>query len=124
MIKDHPLAGTGFGGYWIAVTRYHDATGEVTPQQAHNDYLELLAAGGFIGAALVIWFVILASQKARQNLRAADPFRRAACLGAITGIIGIAIHSSVDFGLHLTVNALICTVLIVVATMPIDSEYH
>lgn len=121
MIKDHPLAGTGFGGYWIAVTRYHKASGQVTPQQAHNDYLELMAGGGLIGAALVIWFIVLAIKKARRNLRGADPFRRAACLGAVTGIIGTAIHSSVDFGLHITINALICTVLIVIATMPIGS---
>lgn len=122
MIKDHPLAGTGFGGYWIAVTKYHDASGEVTPQQAHNDYLELLAGGGLIGAALVIWFIVLAIKKARHGLRSADPYRRAVCLGAVTGIFGIAIHSFVDFGLHITINALVCTVLVVVATMPPGSD--
>ncbi len=122
MIKDHPFAGTGFGGYWIAVTKYHDASGEVTPQQAHNDFLELLASGGLIGAALLTWFIVLATKRAHRRLRSGDRYRRAACLGAVTGVLGTAIHSVVDFGLHITINALICTVLIVVATAPIGSD--
>ena len=122
MIRDHPLVGTGFGGYWIAVTKYHDASGEITPQQAHNDYLELLAGGGLIGVVLVIWFIVLAAKRVSQGLRSADPYRRATGLGAITGIFGIVIHSFVDFGLHITINALVCTILIVVATMPIGSD--
>ena len=59
MIKAHPVIGVGFGGYWLAITRYHNASGRMTPQQAHNDYLELLASGGIIAAALVGWFVVL-----------------------------------------------------------------
>jgi O-antigen ligase len=122
MIKDHPLAGTGFGGYWIAVTKYHNGSGEVTPQQAHNDYLELFASGGLIGAGLSIWFVVLVGKRVRQYLRSRDSFRRAVCLGAVTGILGIAIHSFVDFGLHITINALVCTVLLVIATVPVGFD--
>ena len=36
MFKSHPITGLGFGGYWIGITRYHHASGEITPQQAHN----------------------------------------------------------------------------------------
>jgi hypothetical protein len=35
-IKDHPVAGVGFGGYWIAITRYHRASGETTPPLANS----------------------------------------------------------------------------------------
>ena len=116
VFKDHPLAGIGFGGYWIAVTKYHDASGELTPQQAHNDYLDLLAAGGLIGLALVIWFVVVFILRARERLRLPDPFCRAARLGALAGIFGVAIHSFLDFGLHVTINALVFVALIVIAT--------
>jgi O-antigen ligase len=115
MIKAHPVTGAGFGGYWIGITKYHHASGEMTPQQAHNDYLELIASGGLIGAALVVWFVVAVLKRTRQSLRSPDPYYRAACLGALTGIFGVAIHSFVDFGLHMTINSLILFSLVVVA---------
>lgn len=114
-IKASPIAGVGFGGYWIAIRKYHDASGEYTPQQAHNDYLELLASGGLIGCALVAWFVIGFVKRARKSLRSHDAYCRAATLGALTGIFGVLIHSFVDFGLHITANAVIFCALIVVA---------
>src|SRR6185295_12789629 len=49
MFLAHPIAGVGMAGYWVAVPAFHDASGRLTPQQAHNDYLELLASGGVIG---------------------------------------------------------------------------
>ncbi len=115
VIRAHPLAGFGFSGYWIGITRYHRASGEITPQQAHNDYLELMASGGLIGCALVTWFAVLVVKKARQGLHSPDPYCRAACLGALAGIFGVAIHSFVDFGIHITINALLLFTLIVIA---------
>lgn len=114
-IKANPVAGVGFGGYWIAIRKYHDASGEYTPQQAHNDYLELLASGGLIGCALVIWFLAVFVRRAHKSLRAQDAYCRAATLGALTGIFGVLIHSFVDFGLHITANAVIFCALIVIA---------
>ena len=115
MIKAHPLAGFGFSGYWIGITRYHHASGEISPQQAHNDYLELMASGGLIGCALLAWFAVWFVKNARQRLRSPDPYCRAACLGALAGIFGVAIHSFVDFGLHITINTLLFFTLIVIA---------
>jgi len=122
VFKDRPLAGIGFGAYWIGVTKYHEASGELTPQEAHNDYLDLLAAGGLFGSALAIWFVVVFLSKARKQLRSPDPYRRAACLGALAGVFGVAVHSFVDFGLHVTVNAAVFILLIVIATANIRVE--
>lgn len=116
MIKQHPLTGVGIGGYWTAIPQYHNASGRMTPQQAHNDYLELLASGGVIGVLLGVWFIFLFVRFARVALRSADPFRRAACFGALAGLFGISIHSLVDFGLHIPINALICLMLVAIAT--------
>ena len=52
MFAAHPIVGVGLGGYWIGITAYHDASGLMTPQEAHNDYLELLSSGGLIGFAI------------------------------------------------------------------------
>ena len=117
LIKDNPFAGVGFGGYWVAIPKYHDASGNWTPQRAHNDYLELAASGGLIGITLGAWFVIALAKRSRECLQSLDSFRRAACLGAVAGIVGVAAHSFVDYGLHITVNALIFVALVVIATV-------
>jgi O-antigen ligase len=112
LIKDHPITGVGFGGYWIAIVKYHRASGETSPQQAHNDYLELLASGGVIGVAIGIWFSIVLIRLARDAWRTANPPGRAVIVGASTGIVTVAVHSLVDFGLHITINSVIFTALI------------
>jgi O-antigen ligase len=117
IFKDHPFTGIGFGGYWVAITEYYDVPGQKRPYQAHNDYLEVLVSGGVIGVTLGLWFLIALLKKIRETFRTKDAFRRAACLGALTGLFGVAVHSLVDFGLHITINALIAVALIVIATM-------
>ena len=112
----HPILGVGMGAYWAAVPAVHDASGTMTPQEAHNDYLELLASGGLVGLALGVWFAIVVFKRTRENLGSPNRFRRAACFGAAIGIAGVTVHSLVDFGLHTIVNALVFTTLIVIAT--------
>ncbi len=114
MIKHHPIAGVGFGAYWIGITRYHRASGEISPQQAHNDYLELMASGGLVACALVVWLLVIIAKAARSRLNSAESDYRAACIGALTGLFGAAIHSFVDFGIHITINALVLFTLIAI----------
>ncbi len=116
-IRANPVAGVGFGGYWAAIPAHRDASGEWTPEQAHNDYLELLASGGLIGAALGTWFIVALIRVARDRLQATDAYRRATCLGALTGLFGAAAHSLFDYGLHITINAFVFTVLIAIAVV-------
>jgi O-antigen ligase len=116
MFAAHPSVGVGLGGYWIAITAYHDASGLMTPQEAHNDYLELLSSGGVIGFALGVWFILVVVRKARENLLAGTGYIRAVRFGAILGIAGVAAHSLVDFGLHIITNAVVCLTLIMLAT--------
>ncbi|MEP6707807.1 MAG: O-antigen ligase family protein [Pyrinomonadaceae bacterium] len=107
MFKANQIAGAGLGGYWAAVPQYHDASGQMTPQQAHNDYLELLASGGLIGAAIGVWFLILLVQRLRLAIRAHDSLYRSGACGVAITVMGVAVHSLFDFGLHIAINALI-----------------
>jgi O-antigen ligase len=116
-ITDHPVVGVGFGGYWIAVTAHHNASGTMTPQEAHNDYLELLASGGLVGFAIAIWFFVIALRMIRSNLHTASRTRKALCLASVVGLSGALLHSFFDFGLHLMANALVFCVLLALATM-------
>jgi O-antigen ligase len=119
LIEAHPLLGSGLGAYETAITRYWSASNEWQPQQAHNEYLELGAGGGLFGGVLGIWFVLILMEKTSRRLHDTDSLGRAICLGALVGLVGVAIHSFVDFGLHVMVNALICCALVTLATAKI-----
>ena len=122
MFTAHPIVGVGLGGYWIAVTSYHNASGVMTPQEAHNDYLELLSSGGVVGLAIGIWFVVSLFHGVRENLSSNHRFQRAVCFAALLGITGVAVHSLVDFGLHLMIIALVFLALVMMATQRIEVE--
>jgi len=122
MFAGHPVLGVGLGGYWVGITAYHDASGLVTPQEAHNDYLELLSSGGLVGFSIGLWFAISAFRKIKIALKTRRGFLRAAAVGALMGIAGVAVHSMFDFGLHILVNALVLMVLLMISTAEIPSE--
>ena len=116
MFAAHPLLGVGLGACWIGITAYHDASGVLTPQEAHNDYLELLSSGGIIGLALGFWFAAIVVRLARRNLNTDKGFIRAVRIGAVLGLAGVAAHSLLDFGLHLFGNTVVFLTLIMLAT--------
>jgi len=117
MVKAHPIAGAGLGAYWAEIPMYHQANGVLTPQQAHNEYLELLATGGLVGVALFLWFALTLMQRIRRALATFTGGQRAYAVGAIVGIVGVGVHSLVDFGLHMTGNALVFVMLLALLSL-------
>jgi O-antigen ligase len=115
LIEAHPLLGSGLGAYKTAIPEYFPSN-DWQPQQAHNEYLELVAGGGVIGGALGIWFVFIVIRDMRKHLHETDALRGAVCFGALVGLVGVAIHSLVDSGLHVMANALVCCALVALAT--------
>lgn len=121
LIRDHPVIGVGFAGYSVSIPRYLNSSGEWTPQQAHNEYLEVLASGGVVGGALCGWFLFTLFKTAGKQLRSACVNGLPLKCGAVAGLFAVAVHSFFDFGLHITVNALVCTVLITVAVKSVGA---
>jgi O-antigen ligase len=116
LIKAHPFLGSGLGAYKTVISGYFVPSNEWQPEQAHNEYLELLAGGGCVGGALGVWFLFLLYREVRRRLYEGDRLQQVVCLGAVLSLVGVAIDSLVDFGLHVLVNALVCSVLFVLAT--------
>lgn len=118
LIKEHPIIGVGFGAYPVAITRFDHSNGSWPLEEAHNEYLEILANGGAVGFALFGMFLILVGKRALRNLKVVRPADRWLCFGAVLGLFAVLVHSLVDFGLHIPINALLFVILVVVAIGP------
>ena len=123
MIKDHPLLGVGLGAYQFVYPRYDQSSGILRAEQAHNDYLHIIAETGIVGLILVISFIVILFGKGFSLMQTKNVRRQAVILGSLAGCFGIAIHSFVDFNLQVTNNAQIFMVLAALATtMPIKED--
>ena len=119
IIQEHYLFGTGFGGFRYAVSQVIDIAGDIVPQQAHNDYLEFVASGGIISAALFVWFAwMMFREMSRSRALSSTKGISAASIGAVCGIVGVAFHSLADFGLQYVGNMGFFIALISVAASP------
>jgi O-antigen ligase len=116
MVKDHPLLGVGLGAYQFAYTRYDQGSGVSRVEQAHNDYLQIIADTGLLGALVMLAFLVLLFARSFAALQTRDLTQRAITLGALAGCFGIAVHSFVEFNLQVTNNAQLFLALAVLAT--------
>jgi O-antigen ligase len=122
LIKRNPSTGVGLGAYFLAIPEYQTGAGRLKVEQAHNDYLDLAASGGIVAIGLAGWFVVMILWRAKSSLKTSDGYRRAACLGALAGMLSIAVHSLVDFGLQLTGIAVLFAGLVVIIAADRDVQ--
>jgi O-antigen ligase len=123
LIESRPIFGSGLGAYQTAITKFDQTSGKSPLQEAHNDYLELLAGGGIAAFALALIFLTTLFQRINAKLQSRDKFSKACALGSAVGIFGVLLHNFVDYGLHAVANAFIFTILVVIASARIiDSE--
>jgi O-antigen ligase len=92
----------------------------------HNDYMELLAEMGLLGALCGGAFLWILFRDARKSFAAEQGhFSRAIHAAAITSVCGLLLHSLVDFNLHIPSNALLFLLqahLATVAPLPSQGE--
>jgi O-antigen ligase len=112
-----PAAGTGMNTYGLATLVYPVADPSSHWSSAHNDYLQLLAEGGTLVALPAMVALIALVRRIRRILResacSSDYWIR---LGAVSGLMAIALQSFVDFTLQIPAAAFLCTGLLVLAT--------
>jgi O-antigen ligase len=117
IFKAHPILGAGLDAFANAFTRYDTLPGAFRVEQAHNDYLQILADGGIVGLACVLAFLVILFRNGLRNIASmSDDFGRSIAIGALAGCFGIAIHSFFDFPLRTPSNALFFLLLSVLAT--------
>ena len=90
-------------------------------EQAHNDYLQILADAGIAGFGCTAAFIFLFFRKSVSVIRnSANRFGRDAAIGALAGCVGIMVHSFFDFPLRTTSNAFFFLLLVVIAVAGFD----
>jgi O-antigen ligase len=125
IIRDFPVVGTGFGGYGLAMLVYQTAERHSIYQQAHNEYLQILAEGGILIAIPATIVLVLLVRNIRHRFEGQDDeptfWLRA---GIVAGLIGIAVQSTLEFSLQMPGNALLCAVLLAMAMHRPSSRSH
>ena len=92
-------------------------------EQAHNDYLQILADAGILGFACAAAFIYLLFKQSFQIIgNTKDRIRRYTAVGALAGCFGILLHSFFDFPLRTPSNALFFLIFVVLATASINSQ--
>jgi len=100
IVKDHPILGTGGGGWkaiYLAYQSYSYFTTEV-----HNFFLQLWVETGIIGMLALIALCITTLISGYKMMTSdADNIVKALTWGALSGAVVLSGHSSMDFNLSL-----------------------
>ncbi len=112
LIEESPVLGKGLGTFPWSFTRVRPAGLMGRFYEAHNDYLQIAAGAGLPILAVLLWgLVVVYRIGLRTVTRVRSRFYAGVCLGALSGISAILVHSLVDFNLQITCNGIIFSCL-------------
>ena len=122
MWLDHPWWGVGPAHFDYRFREYRPADLQARPDRCHNDYLNLLTDWGVAGVVIVLagMGIFLAGllktwphiRREENAFGSGQSNRFAFFLGATGGLASLAVHSTMDFNLHIPANALIGVTLL------------
>ncbi|MGI5911220.1 MAG: O-antigen ligase family protein [Syntrophomonadaceae bacterium] len=123
IIKDHPVIGTGAGGWNALYHQYQDYL--IYATEVHNHFLQVAVEAGIIGflAFLAMWllllhgvFMLYRNYRRRRTEAVIDQLDYTAnwilIWGTVSSALAFALHAAIDFDLSLTALALILWVLL------------
>jgi len=123
IIKTYPVLGAGLESFGVAFTQFDTQNGMFRVENAHNEYLQMLAEGGILGFLCLAGFLFFLFRNGIKNLLATQtPLMRGVIIGSLASCFGMAIHSFFDFPLRTPSNALFFLLLAVLATTPFKRQ--
>ena len=119
--RENPWWGIGPAHFDYRFGKYRPVLVQVSPDRAHNDWLNTLTDWGVVGEALILSACVLLYAGAFRTWR----FVRGSpntlgdhrsnkltiVLGASIGLLAILLHSFVDFNMHIPANAIMAVTL-------------
>lgn len=136
MWRDNFWCGVGPAHFDYRFREYRPENLQQRPDRVHNDYLNLLADWGAVGGGIVLVgmgvFIFGLKQTWPHVRREENDFghgqsnRFAFFLGAGCGLAALAVHSLIDFNLHIPANALVGVTLLalVASNLRFATEQH
>jgi O-antigen ligase len=115
IVRDFWLTGVGAGGFASAMVVYQRTGRELFSNQAHNQYLQLLAEGGLLVGVPALLAIVAFGRLVAARLRSDGTTRVWIRVGATAGLIGVACQSMWETGLRMPANAILCAVVAAVA---------
>jgi O-antigen ligase len=112
VIKNNLPLGAGLGAFGVAYTKHDDYSGLERVEQAHNDYLQVLADAGIVGLVIGLFLIFWLFRAGIKNLKTENTFRRGIVIGALAGCFSIFVHSVFDFVLHTTAISILFLTLV------------
>lgn len=112
VIADNMPFGAGLGSFGIAYTPFDSMSGLARVEQAHNDYLQVLADAGIVGLIIGAFFVYRLFRQGIRHSQTDNTFRRGVVAGALAGCFAILVHSVFDFVLHTTAISVLFLTLV------------
>jgi hypothetical protein len=106
-----PAAGAGFGTYWVTFPMFDQAVRGGTAANAENEYVELLAETGFMGALAVLVGLVLVAVALTRMARSGGSRTNIGGFGLIFALAAVAFHSLTDFGLEIPAVGVLTLVL-------------
>jgi len=136
MWQDNFLWGVGPAHYDYRFREYRPQNVQLSPDRAHNDYLNLLADWGAVGGISVLAGMAVFGAGLKKTWKSVRPLendfgrglsnRFAFFLGAGAGLLALTLHSAVDFNLHIPANAILGVTLLALlsSNLRFASEHH
>jgi O-antigen ligase len=122
MWQEHSWWGVGLGEFNARFGAYRPLGIQMSPEYAHNDYLNSLADWGSVGTVLIAsawlllavgvfktWSSVRLSTGELGGKSGSNKF--AVVFGASVGLIALLVHSVVDFNMHIPANAILAVTL-------------
>ena len=119
MFRQKPVLGWGLGTFPVVYPEFRSFYTNFFVNEAHNDYLQLLAEMGTLGFGLMLWFLVVLYRRAIRKIgNWTTDVSSAVTLACTLGVTGILVHSFFDFNLQIPANAAIFYVLCSIAAAP------
>jgi hypothetical protein len=115
ILQDFWLAGSGLNTFGVATLFYPEAVRGYHLGEAHNDYLQLAVEGGLLVGIPILVAIVTFTLMVRRRFMASTGSAYWIRLGAVSGLVAIAVQSLADFSLQIPGNAALFATLCAVA---------